>query len=137
MDFSAYVQRIKDAKPQAVYAFINGGGSGPLFVRAADAAGFKKAGITILAANDLIAVNELNLASNFSVDLIQVMDYTPSHPTAVNRAFVKSFGHAEPAARAGLLGRGDLRCDGRDLQSRRGAKWQPRPGQDDGTLRRA
>ena len=91
LDFSAYVQRIKDAKPQAVYAFINGGGSGPLFVRAADAAGFKKAGITILAANDLIAVNELNLASNFSVDLIQAMDYTPSHPTAVNRAFVKSF----------------------------------------------
>ncbi len=96
MDFSAYVQRIKDAKPQAVYAFINGGGSGPLFVRAADAAGFKKAGITILAANDLIAVNELNLASNFSVDLIQAMDYTPSHPTALNREFVKSFGTLNP-----------------------------------------
>ncbi len=91
MDFSAYVQRIKDAKPQAVYAFINGGGSGPLFVKAADAAGFKKAGITILAANDLIAVNELNLANDFSVDLIQVMDYTPNHPTAINRAFVKAF----------------------------------------------
>ena len=82
-DFSAYIQRIKDAKPQAVYAFINGGGTGPLFVRAADAAGFKKAGITILAANDLIAVNEMNLANDFSVDLIQVMDYTPSHPSAV------------------------------------------------------
>lgn len=92
MDFSAYIQRIKDAKPQAVYAFINGGGSGPQFVRAADEAGFKKAGITILAANDLIAVNELNLASDFSVDLIQAMDYTPSHPSAVNREFVKSFG---------------------------------------------
>jgi branched-chain amino acid transport system substrate-binding protein len=91
MDFSAYIQRIKDAKPQAVYAFINGGGAGPQFVRAADAAGFKKAGITILAANDLIAVNELNLASDFSVDLIQVMDYTPSHPTAANRAFVRAF----------------------------------------------
>jgi branched-chain amino acid transport system substrate-binding protein len=90
-DFSAYIQRIKDAKPQAVYAFINGGGTGPLFVRAADAAGFKKAGITILAANDLIAVNEMNLANDFSVDLIQVMDYTPSHPSAVNRAFVKAF----------------------------------------------
>ncbi|HEV8020483.1 MAG TPA: ABC transporter substrate-binding protein [Candidatus Lustribacter sp.] len=90
-DFSAYIQRIKDAKPQAVYAFINGGGTGPFFVRAADAAGFKKAGITILAANDLIAVNELNLASDFSVDLIQVMDYTPSHPSAANRAFVRAF----------------------------------------------
>jgi branched-chain amino acid transport system substrate-binding protein len=85
-------QRIKDAKPQAVYAFINGGGTGPLFVKAADAAGFKKAGITILAANDLIAVNEMSLANDFSVDLIQVMDYTPSHPSATNRAFVKAFG---------------------------------------------
>lgn len=91
-DFSAYIERIKDAKPQAVYAFINGGGTGPLFVRAADAAGFKKAGITILAANDLIGVNELNLAGNFSVDLIQVMDYTPTHPSATNRAFVRAFG---------------------------------------------
>jgi branched-chain amino acid transport system substrate-binding protein len=91
MDFSAYIQRIKDAKPQAVYAFINGGGSGPQFVQAADLAGFKKAGITILAANDLIAVNELNLANHFSVDLIQAMDYTPSHPSATNRAFVKSY----------------------------------------------
>jgi branched-chain amino acid transport system substrate-binding protein len=90
-DFSAYIQRIKDAKPQAVYAFINGGGTGPLFVHAADAAGFKKAGITILAANDLIGVNELNLASDFSVDLIQVMDYTPSHPSAANRSFVRAF----------------------------------------------
>jgi branched-chain amino acid transport system substrate-binding protein len=91
MDFSAYIQRIKDAKPQAVYAFINGGGSGPQFVRAADQAGFKKAGITILAANDLIAANELNLANNFSVDLIQAMDYTPSHPSATNRAFIKAY----------------------------------------------
>jgi branched-chain amino acid transport system substrate-binding protein len=91
-DFSAYIERIKDAKPQAVYAFINGGGTGPLFVHAADAAGFKKAGITILAANDLIAVNELNLASDFSVDLIQVMDYTPSLANATNRAFVPAFG---------------------------------------------
>jgi branched-chain amino acid transport system substrate-binding protein len=88
-DFSAYVQRIKDAKPQAVYAFINGGGTGPLFIKAAVQAGFRKAGISVLSAGDLINVNELAETGSVDLNLIQAMDYTPSHSTAVNREFRK------------------------------------------------
>ena len=91
-DFSAYVQRIKDAKPQAVYAFINGGGTGPQFVKAAADAGFKKAGITVLSAGDLISVNELADFGNLDLDLVQVMDYTLSHDSKTNRDFVKAAG---------------------------------------------
>ena len=46
-DFSAYVQRIKDAAPQGVFAFINGG-PGVQFLRTAAQAGFAKSGIRIL-----------------------------------------------------------------------------------------
>jgi branched-chain amino acid transport system substrate-binding protein len=91
-DFSAYVQRMKDAKPQAVYAFINGGGGGPLFVKAAAAAGFKKAGITVLSAGDLISVNELPLFGNLDLDVIEAMNYTPSLDSKANRNFVKASG---------------------------------------------
>jgi branched-chain amino acid transport system substrate-binding protein len=89
-DFSAYVQRIKDTKPQVVYAFINGGGTGPLFIKAAGAAGFKKAGITILSAGDLIGINDLVTLGSIDVDLIEAMDYTPSHDSKVNRDFVRA-----------------------------------------------
>lgn len=96
-DFSAYIQRIKDTKPQAVYAFINGGGTGPQFIKAAAQAGFKKAGISVISAGDLINVNQLAETGSVDLNLIQAMDYTPSHDTRINREFLKAAAGVLPA----------------------------------------
>ncbi|HEX3866393.1 MAG TPA: ABC transporter substrate-binding protein, partial [Gemmatimonadaceae bacterium] len=48
LDYAAYVQRIKDAKPDVLYVFLNSGGGGPPFLRDCANAGLQKSGIKIL-----------------------------------------------------------------------------------------
>jgi branched-chain amino acid transport system substrate-binding protein len=49
VDYSAYVQRVRDAHPQALFVFLNPAGGSAEFLRACKDAGFAKAGIKILA----------------------------------------------------------------------------------------
>ncbi len=89
-DFSAYVQRIKDAAPQGVFAFINGG-PGVQFLRSAALAGFAKSGIRIFSAAELVGTNDLPNAGDSAVGSASAIDYMPEHDTPLNRAFVTQF----------------------------------------------
>jgi branched-chain amino acid transport system substrate-binding protein len=89
-DYSAYVQRIKDAAPQGVFAFINGG-PGVQFLRSAALAGFAKSGIKIFSAVELVSTNDLPIAGDSAVGTASAIDYMPENPSPLNRAFVAQF----------------------------------------------
>ncbi len=59
MDYSAYVQRIKDAKPDAIMAIVSAGGGGRAFLKAYSDAGLDKAGVKVLASSGLTIENQL------------------------------------------------------------------------------
>ena len=89
-EFSAYVQRIRDAKPDGVYAFMVGDG-GPAFIRAAYQAGVQQSGITILANGDMVSDERLPGTGDAALGVISTNMYDQDHASRLNTAFVRDF----------------------------------------------
>ena len=94
-DFSAYVQRIKEAKPQAVFAFLSV--SGGSFLRAWDGAGGRQSGIRLLATGDF--TNETNLPAygDSALGMITSMNYAASHKSPLNAQLTRDMRAADPS----------------------------------------
>jgi branched-chain amino acid transport system substrate-binding protein len=90
-DFTPFIQRVKDEKPQVLFVFINGGGSGPLFLKACREAGLRKLGIQIVSSDDLVDENDLIETGEAAFGAIAALNYTSTHASAVNYAFVRAF----------------------------------------------
>jgi branched-chain amino acid transport system substrate-binding protein len=90
-DYAAYVQRLRDAAPQGVFAFINGGPGIEFLKTAAASGGFAKNGIHIISAVELIDANELPLAGDAAVGTVSAINYLPQLNSKLNRAFVEQF----------------------------------------------
>ncbi len=90
-DFSAYLQRVKDAKPDGMYIFLNAGGSGTTFLKQAKSQGFDKAGIKIFCSGDLVTEQALPAIGDAAVGVISTMNYSGTHNSKMNRDFVKAF----------------------------------------------
>jgi branched-chain amino acid transport system substrate-binding protein len=89
-DFSGYVQRIKDAKPQAVFAFVNANGGGLPFLKAFHDAGLAQAGVKILATPDLVLESFLPAYGDMADGIISTGNYSANHDSKLNRDFVKA-----------------------------------------------
>ncbi|HEV8019818.1 MAG TPA: ABC transporter substrate-binding protein, partial [Candidatus Lustribacter sp.] len=89
-DFSGYVQRIKDAKPQAVFAFVNANGGGQPFLKAFYDAGLAQAGVKILATPDLVLEAFLPTYGDMADGIISTGNYSANHDSKLNAAFVSA-----------------------------------------------
>jgi branched-chain amino acid transport system substrate-binding protein len=90
-DFTAYVQRAKDAKPKVLYAFVNATGGGIEFLRAIKASGIERAGTKVLVNGALVNEAILPAEGDSALGVISTSDYTSTHDSALNRQFVKDF----------------------------------------------
>jgi branched-chain amino acid transport system substrate-binding protein len=90
-EFSAYIQRAKDTKPQALYVFLNNGGGSVAFLHGCQSAGYGRAGIKILAAGALVDENYLPIIGEAASGLITSLNYSTDHNSALNRQFVQTF----------------------------------------------
>jgi branched-chain amino acid transport system substrate-binding protein len=90
-DFTAYIQRAKEAKPKILYVFLSGTGGGIEFLKEIKSSGIEKAGTKVLVHGAL--VNEAMLPSEGDevLGVISTSDYTATHDSALNRQFVKDF----------------------------------------------
>jgi branched-chain amino acid transport system substrate-binding protein len=89
--YDPYAQRIKDAKPDAVFAFVGPVNGGHGFVKAYGDAGLAAAGIKLLATNDLTTGWNLPQLGDNAIGIISASNYASSFDTPVNNAFVKAF----------------------------------------------
>ena len=90
-DFTAYIQRVKDAKPDVMFLFINASGGGVSFIKALKAANFDKTGIKFLATGDLVDEGILPAEGDTALGIVTTYDYSAKHDSALNREFVKDF----------------------------------------------
>jgi branched-chain amino acid transport system substrate-binding protein len=97
-DFSGYIQRVKDAKPQAVFAFVNAAGGGGAFLKAFADAGLAQAGVKILATPDLVLESFLPTYGDLVDGVISAGNYSADHDSALNRAFVRAIATADADA---------------------------------------
>ncbi|HXF34939.1 MAG TPA: ABC transporter substrate-binding protein [Candidatus Acidoferrales bacterium] len=90
-DFSAYVQRAKDAKPKVLYVFLNATGGGIQFLKAIKTSGIEQNGTKVLVNGALVNEALLPAEGDSAIGLYSTSDYTAMHNSALNRKFVKDF----------------------------------------------
>jgi branched-chain amino acid transport system substrate-binding protein len=89
-DYSAYIQRVKDAKPQAIFIFAPAADHPPIFLKAYRDAGLADMGVKILATGDLTNEFVLPTLGDPALGMITTFDYSEAHDSAMNHDFVKA-----------------------------------------------
>jgi branched-chain amino acid transport system substrate-binding protein len=90
-DFSAAIQRVKDAKPQAVFVFLPAGEQGIGFVKGYNERGLAQAGIKLIATGDITDEHVLDAMGDPTLGMITSFHYSAAHDSPENAAFLKAY----------------------------------------------
>jgi branched-chain amino acid transport system substrate-binding protein len=90
-DFAPFLQRIKDAKPQAMFVFYPPGDGTIALMKGYEERGLKQAGITVIATGDLTDDGTIEALGDRAIGIINTFHYSAAHDSAENRAFVKAY----------------------------------------------
>lgn len=90
-EFSPFVQRIKDAKPEAVFLFLPAGEQGIAFMKTYKERGLAEAGIKLFATGDITDDGVLQAMGDPTLGLITSFHYSAAHDSAENKAFLKAY----------------------------------------------
>jgi len=87
-DFTPFVQRIKNAKPQVAYVFVPAGEQATAMMKAISDLGLRQAGIEIAAPQDLLPDEDLPLMGEAPLGLITAGTYSVAAKRPANAAFL-------------------------------------------------
>ncbi|HTP97418.1 MAG TPA: ABC transporter substrate-binding protein [Burkholderiales bacterium] len=90
-DFVPYMQRVKDAKPDAVFAFIPAGKQATAIMKAYGDLGMDKAGIKFIGPGDLTTDEELQNMGDVALGVITAHHYSAAADRPANKAFVAAY----------------------------------------------
>ncbi len=90
-DFAPFLQRIKDAKPDAVFVFVPPGSQTIAFIKGYEERGLKQAGVKIIATGDLTDDGVLEAMGDGTLGLITSFHYSAAHDSPENKAFIKAY----------------------------------------------
>jgi len=93
-DFAPFIQRVKDAKPEAVFLFLPAGEQGIAFMKGYEERGLKQAGIKLIATGDITDDGVLEAMGEPTLGLITSFHYSAAHDSAENKAFIKAYAEA-------------------------------------------
>jgi branched-chain amino acid transport system substrate-binding protein len=97
-DFAPFLQRARDAKPEAVFIWVPGSQAASLLRQFAER-GMQNAGIRLIGPGDITDDNGLNAMGDPTLGITTSMQYSAAHPSAINKAFVKDFGRVSGGLR--------------------------------------
>jgi branched-chain amino acid transport system substrate-binding protein len=95
-EFAPFVQRIKDAKPEAVFIFVPAGQQGIAFMKTYRERGLADAGIKVIATGDLTDDHVLPAMGDATLGVITTFHYSAAHNSPENKTFLKNFADANP-----------------------------------------
>ena len=100
-DFAPFLQRIRDAKPDALFVFVPGGQGGNFMKQFAER-GLDKAGIRVIGPGDVMDDDLMPGMPDAALGAITAHMYSAIHPSEVNKAFVRDY-KAAFASRPGFV----------------------------------
>src|SRR6266700_5290095 len=86
-DFGPFIQRVKDAKPAAVFLFLPAGEQGIAFMKGYAERGLAQAGIKLIATGDITDDGVLEAMGEPTLGLITSFHYSANHNSPENVAF--------------------------------------------------
>jgi branched-chain amino acid transport system substrate-binding protein len=103
-DFAPFLQRARDAKPDAVFAFVPAGDQGIAFMKTYAQRGLAQAGIKLVTTGDVVEDAVLDAIGDSALGVVSTHHYSMAHESPENRAFVKAWVEAfGPAARPDFI----------------------------------
>ena len=97
-DFAPFVQRAKDAAPQAVFIFVPAGEQGIAIVKAFEERGLGPAGIKLIGTGDVLDDDVLEAMGDATIGIVTTHHYSAAHDSPENAAFKKAYAAANGTA---------------------------------------
>jgi branched-chain amino acid transport system substrate-binding protein len=101
-DFAPALQRVADAKPDALMGFVPAG-VGPIFIRQFVERGLDKSGIKFIAEGSLTEDDIVNQIGDAALGIITSQHYSAAHNSPENESFVAAFKQANGGMRPNLM----------------------------------
>ncbi len=101
-DFSPFLQKVADAKPDALFVFVPSG-IGAQFMKQFVERGLDKSGIKLIGPGDVTDDDILNGMGDVALGAITTQHYSASHDSPENKAFVEAFKKANPGMRPNFM----------------------------------
>ena len=101
-DFSPVLQKVADAKPDALFVFVPSG-AGAQFVKQFVERGLDKSGVKLIATGDVIDDDLLNGMGDVVIGVINAHNYSAYHQSPTNKAYVEAFKKANNGMRPNFL----------------------------------
>jgi branched-chain amino acid transport system substrate-binding protein len=96
-DFIPFMQRAKDAKPDAIFAFVPAGKQATAIMRAFGELGLDKAGVKLIGPGDITTDEELPNMGDVPLGVLTVFHYSAAANRPANKAFIDAW-HKEYGA---------------------------------------
>jgi branched-chain amino acid transport system substrate-binding protein len=90
-DFAAYMQRVKDAKPNALMVFVPAGKTALAVMKNFGDLGLGKAGVKLIGPGDITTDEELPNMGDVALGVTTVFHYSAAAQRPANQAFVKAW----------------------------------------------
>ncbi len=104
-EFSPFLQRAKDLKPDALFLFVPAPTAGALMKQVIDR-GLTEANIKVIGTGDITDDDQLNGIGDSVLGLVTSHFYSAAHDSALNKKFVAEFKKANPGMRPNFIGVG-------------------------------
>jgi branched-chain amino acid transport system substrate-binding protein len=101
-DFAPFLQKVRDAKPDALYAFVPSG-AGSALMKQFTERGMDKAGIRLFGTGDITDDDILNGMGDAALGVVTSHHYSANHNSALNKKFVEAFSKANNGLRPNFM----------------------------------
>jgi branched-chain amino acid transport system substrate-binding protein len=101
-DFAPFLQRARDAGPDAIFVFVPSG-QGGTFAKQFIERGLHKAGIRLICTGDVTDDDQLNAMGDAMIGTVSAHMYSAAHPSLMNKNFVAAFKKASNAMRPNFM----------------------------------
>ncbi len=101
-DFAPFLQRVSEAKPDALFVFVPSG-VGAQFMKQFVERGLDKAGVRLIGPGDVVDDDILEGMGEVALGTITTHHYSAAHDSSANKAFVQAFQKANPGMRPNFM----------------------------------
>ena len=101
-DFAPFLQKVRDAKPDALFVFVPSGAGAAVMKQFAER-GLDKAGIKLIGTGDVTDDDQLNDMGDGALGVVTSHHYSAAHPSALNKKFVEEFTKANKGLRPNFM----------------------------------
>ena len=101
-DFAPVLQKVIDAKPDALFVFLPSG-QGATFMKQFAERGLDKSGIRLIATGDVTDDDQLGGMGDVALGVVNSHHYSAAHPSPANKKFVAAFEAANKGMRPNFM----------------------------------